>query len=450
MLTQTALTPSTDPDPEAHYAKICVADWDGVLRGKYLRREKLLDALSGGAKFCEVLFGWDLRDTIIGGLNFAGWQSGFPDGVLRILPETARPIPYEGGLPLYLAEFTGRAGAVCPRSVLKRVLERASRAGFEVIAAVEFEFFLFAETPASCREKGYRNLAPITPGSFGYSLLREGLNADFFRELLDICAAMRMPIEGLHTETGPGVIEAALCHAHALEAADRAVLFKTVAKILAQRRGWMATFMAKWSQDWPGQSGHLHLSLRRDGRSAFTDTRAPDGLSRTMRHFVAGQLALLPELTAMVAPTVNSYKRLVPGHWAPTAATWGLDNRTCAVRVIPGSDASQRVEYRVTAADVNPYLALAAAIGSGLWGVEHELELPPPVSGNAYEAELPPSAILPASLREAARRLTASRAARELFGDTFVDHFGASREWESRAVETQVTDRELDRYFEII
>jgi glutamine synthetase len=262
---------------------------------------------------------------------------------------------------------------------------------------------------------------------------------------------MRMPIEGLHAETGPGVIEAALHYCEALEAADRAALFKTFVKVLAQRRGLMATFMAKWSQQLPGQSGHLHISLaRKDGSSAFYDAAGPHTMSQEMRWFVGGQQALMPELLAMVAATVNSYTRLVPGFWAPTIATWGVENRTCALRVIQGGPQSQRVEYRIAAADINPYLALAAALGSGLWGIERQIEPDEPITGNAYECKVPAKRQLPRTLSEAARRLAQSKAARELFGAPFVEHFAASREWEEREFRRAVTDWELARYFEII
>jgi glutamine synthetase len=324
--------------------------------------------------------------------------------------------------------------------------------GYAVRAAAEFEFFLFEETPQSVRAKGYRDLKTITPGNFGYSMLRSGVHADFYQELLATCAAMDIGIEGLHTETGPGVIEAAIGVDDALAAADKAALFKTFAKILCQRRGWMATFMAKWSPDWPGQSGHLHMSLvdQSSGKPAFHDADGWKGMSDVMRWFVGGQQALMPELLAMVACTVNSYTRLIPGYWAPTVASWGYENRTCALRVIGGSPPAQRVEYRIAAADINPYVALAAAIGSGLWGIEHRIEPDAALEGNAYEATPPEARRLPVTLWDAAQRLKASRAARALFGDAFVDHYAATREWEEREARKAITDWQLARYFELI
>jgi glutamine synthetase len=352
---------------------------------------------------------------------------------------------------LFLGEFSGNAEQVCPRAVLRRVLERAANLGYRASAAAEFEFFVFDETPDSVRNKGYRGLKNLTPGYFGYSLLRSGVNVELYQALLQLGAEMRMPIEGLHTETGPGVIEAALQYTEALEAADRAALFKTFVKVLAQRRGLMATFMAKWSQQLPGQSGHLHISLaREDGSAVFYDEHKPQTIADELRWFVGGQQALMPELLAMVAATVNSYSRLVPGYWAPTAATWGIENRTCALRVIQGGPASQRVEYRIAAADINPYLAIAAAIGSGLWGIEHRIEPDAPISGNAYARTLPAKRQLPRTLGAAAQRLAGSKAAQQLFGAAFVEHFAASREWEEREFQRAVTDWELARYFEII
>jgi glutamine synthetase len=433
------------------HVKIGVFDSDAILRGKYLSRDKFLSALDKNLGFCDVILGWDSNDQLYDNTAFTGWHTAYPDATVRILPGTRRQIPFEPKTALFLGEFTGRAEAVCPRGTLRRVLERAAGMGYAVSAAAEFEFFMFAETPNSVREKGYRQLRTMTPGAFGYSVLRSSVHADLYQELLDLGQIMRFPIEGLHTETGPGVIEAALSYCEALEAADRAALFKTFAKVLAQRHGLMATFMAKWSNSVPGQSGHLHISLRGEGgKSVFHDASKPHDMSDTMRWFVGGQQALMPELLAMVACTVNSYSRLVPGYWAPTSATWGVENRTTALRVIRGGASSQRVEYRISAADINPYLALAAAIGSGLWGIEHRIEPDAAIEGNSYQREHAPNRRLPATLFEAAERLAASSPARTLFGDAFVEHHAATRQWEEREFRKAVTDWELARYFEII
>jgi len=447
---------SNDPrqfliDRGIEHVKIGVFDTDGIMRGKYLNREKFLSGVTKNIGFCDVILGWDSNDQLYDNVKYTGWHTAYPDVPLRVVPETARFIPFEGDLPFFLCELAPPAEAICSRGTLKRVLERAKGMGFDVFSAFEYEFFLFEETPHSVREKGYRNLKSITPGYFGYSVLRSSVLAELYHELLDTCQKMDMAIEGLHTETGAGVIEAAIAVDEALRAADKAVLFKTFTKAMAQRRNLMATFMAKWSNQWPGQSGHIHISLRGlDGTPVFHDGAAPHGMSKTMRHFLGGQQRLMPELLAMIAATVNSYSRLVPGFWAPTSATWGVENRTTALRIIPGAPSAQRVEYRIAAADTNPYIALAAALGSGLWGVEHEIEPSPPVVGNAYALPQDPKSGLPATLWEAAQRLKASEAARGLFGDAFVEHYAATREWEEREFRKHVTDWELARYFEII
>lgn len=433
------------------HVKVGVFDMDGVLRGKYMARDKFLSALDGGFGFCDVVLGWDSHDQLYDNVGFTGWHTGYPDATVRILPDSCREIPWEDGMLFFLGDFAEEAETVGPRACLTRVLDKAADMGFVASAAAEYEFFLFEETPHTIREKGHRDLKPITPGFFGYSVLRNSVWADFHRAFLQVCQDMDFAIEGLHTETGPGVMEAAIAVDALPAAADKAALFKTFAKIFAQRNGLMATFMAKWSMDWPGQSGHIHMSLKgSDGRAVFHDPSKPDGISDTMRHFIGGQQKLLPELLSMAAPTVNSFTRLIPGFWAPTDATWGIDNRTCALRAIPGSEKSQRVEYRIAAADANPYLVMAAALGSGLYGIEHAIEPDRPIVGNAYDQKIPARLGLPRTLWDAAQALKRSKGARSLFGDAFVDHFAATREWEEREFRRQVTDWELQRYFEII
>ncbi len=433
------------------HVKVGVFDMDGIMRGKYMSREKFFGAVDKGFGFCDVVLGWDSYDQLYDNVTYTGWHTGYPDAPVRLLPESCRELPLEDNMLLFLGEFAEGAELLCPRGLLRRLDDRAAGLGFEVNAACEYEFFVFDETPNSVREKNYRNLTPMAPGFFGYSVLRNTTHSDFYRDLLAMCEQMDFSLEGLHEETGPGVLEAAIAVSPLLAAADKAALFKTFAKVLAQKRDKMATFMAKWSPDWPGQSGHIHMSLvKKGGRSAFFDAKAEGNMSKTMRHFVGGQQALMPELLAMFAPTVNSYTRLVPGFWAPTDASWGIDNRTCALRVISGSEKGQRVEYRVAAADTNPYLGLAAALGSGLWGIENKIEPTAPVKGNAYDMTFPAKLKLPATLWDAAQRLKKSKPARALFGDEFVDHFAASREWEEREFRKHITDWEMERYFEII
>lgn len=439
---------------QLEHVKVGLFDIDGVMRGKYMSREKFRSALRGGFAFCDVVLGWDSNDQLYSspGVEFTGWHTGYPDAPVRVLPESCRELPLEDNMLLFLCEFAGDAAAICPRNILGRVIARAESMGFDANAAFEYEFFLFDETPDSVRAKGYADLQPITPGFFGYSVLRNSTHAELYQELLTLARQMDFPLEGLHTETGPGVLEAAITVDGARDAADKAALFKTFTKVWAQRRDMMATFMARWSNDYPGQSGHIHISLRSrsDGTSAFHDPSQDMNMSKVQRHFIAGQQRLMPELLLMYAQTVNAYSRMVPGFWAPTDATWGCENRTTALRLIPGSAKSQRVEFRLGSADANPYIALAASLASGLYGIEHELEPTPMVTGNAYEQAHPPELALGNDIMSAAAALRGSEVASELFGPEFVEHYARTREWEGREFHKHITDWEKQRYFEII
>ena len=434
------------------YHKVGVFDVDGVFRGKYMNRDKFESAVRKGFGFCDVVLGWDSHDQLFDNTKVSGWHTGYRDAPVNLDLSTVRRLPMEEDTILVIGDFGGDYEGVCPRRLLGRLVDKAQAMGFGVRAALEYEFFMFKETPESARAKGYRDLEPLTPGMFGYSMLRSGVHAELYHDLLDTMAELDCPIEGLHTETGPGVLEAALFHDEARSAADKAALFKTFTKIVAQRLGLMATFMAKWSNLYPGQSGHIHVSLEdaESGKNLFHDDADPQGMSKLMRHFIAGQVALMPQLLAMVCATVNAYRRLVPGMWAPTHANWGIENRTTALRAIPSGAKSTRSEYRVGPADANPYLALSAALASGLWGIENEVELPPAVVGSAYDNPGENAERLPGTLGEATRRFAESAAARELLGDAFVDHFAATRDWEDRQARKHVTDWDLARYFEII
>jgi glutamine synthetase len=433
--------------------KVAVSDIDGVLRGKYIHRDKFFSAVESGFGFCDVVFGWDMMDHCYDNTKLTGWQHGFPDAIARIDLDTYRTVPWDGGVPFFLGNFVtndGKPHPICPRQVLKRVLKRAQKMGFTAMVGAEFEFFNFAETPQSWADKKGMPPTPITPGMFGYSLLRAGANREYFNALMDELALFNVPIEALHTETGPGVYEAALLYSEALEAADRAILFKTSAKEIGARFGIMPSFMAKWSAQYPGCSGHLHQSLNDGSRNVFHDSKGRNGgMSKLLESYLAGQLGSLMGMAPMYWPTVNSYKRLVDGFWAPVKPTWAVDNRTASFRVITGGPKSTRLETRCPGADMNPYLAIAAVLAAGLDGIEKGLKLTAkPITGTNQGAENIPRA--PRTLIETTRIFKESRVARDWFGDDFVDHFAATREWEWRQWLDAVTDWELRRYFEII
>jgi glutamine synthetase len=438
--------------------KVAVADIDGVLRGKLMGRDKFLSASApppgGGFGFCDVVLGWDMNDQCYDNATHTGWHTGFPDAQVRIDLSTRRQVPWDGDVPFFLGEFvrTGSSGEephpLCPRQLLRRVLRRAEKLGFQVFCGMEFEWFNFRETSGSWAAKRHVGPEPITPGMFGYSLLRLGGNREFVRALMDELPRFGIPIEGLHTETGPGVFEAAIAFSGALAAADRAILFKSSVKEIAQRFGIMPSFMAKWNQAYPGCSGHIHQSLSDGRRNLFHDPKGRFGMSRLFESYVAGQVAAMMDFGPMVWPTVNSYKRLVDGFWAPVRPNWGVDNRTVSFRVISGSPKSTRLETRCPGSDVNPYLAMAASIAAGLHGVERRLKLvAAPASGPASSPKDPRA---PRTLAEATRRFRDSEVARDWLGVEFVDHFAATRDWEWRQWLDGVTDWELRRYFEIV
>lgn len=435
--------------------KVAVSDIDGILRGKYVHKEKFVSALEGGFGFCDVVYGWDCHDQCYDNTKITGWHKGFPDAMVRLDLATHRNVPWDDGVDFFLGSFVvAKDGKetphpLDPRQVLRRVLKRAEKLGLQPMCSLEFEFFNFAESPQSWAGKKGVGPEPLTPGMFGYSLLRANYASDYFRALFAELEAFRVPLEGLHTETGPGVYEAAIIYSEAMEAADRAILFKAAAKEIGSRFGIMPSFMAKWSQQYPGCSGHCHQSLSDGKKNLFYDAKGRAGMSKLFESYLAGQIDTLLAFAPMFWPTVNSYKRLVDGFWAPVKPTWGIDNRTASYRVIPGSPKSTRLETRCPGADVNPYLALAACIAAGLHGIERKMKLAtPPIQGTNEGGENVPRA--PRSLIETTRIFQSSDRARDWFGDDFVDHFAATREWEWRQWQDAVTDWELKRYLEII
>ncbi len=430
------------------HVQLGLVDLDGVIRGKYLSKDKFDKIRESGSAFCSVVFGWDLRDELYEN-DYTGWNNGFPDDDVRVAENTKRNIP-ETGQEFHLIEFTGKGAYCCPRRLAGRILERAADMGFEIMAGFEYEAFAFAETVATAQEKGFRDLVPLTASTGGYSFIRQNVHEEFFTGLLSLSEGLDTPIEALHPEAGAGAIEFALSPSQGIEVPDRAAILKTFSKIWAQKQGISLCYMAKPALDLPGCGGHLHMSLKRNKTPVFFDTSAEWQMSETARYFLGGQQRYMAELLAMTAPTVNSFTRLTPGYWAPTWSSWGLDNRTCALRVVGTGAGSRRVEYRVTSADANPYLVFAAALASGLAGIENRIEPTAPVTGNAYDDTPPKGLAFPATLGEAAEGLRGSDMARTWFGDNFVEHFSKSRIAEEQKYRAHVSDWELTRYFEMI
>jgi glutamine synthetase len=456
--------------------KVAGFDVDGVLRGKFMSKEKFLGAVSSdGFGFCSVIFGWDLHDTVYSRELFISTAgNGYRDLIASIDLSTYRRIPWENNVPFFLVSFldpeTKAPISVCPRGVLKRVLSKGEQNGWQCLAGVEFEYFQFKETAHSLAEKKFSNLQPLTPGMHGYSLLRTQLNNDYFHDIYNEADRFGIGIEGHHTETGPGVFETALAYTTALRMADNALLFKYLVKSLGMKYGITPSFMAKPWGNLPGCSGHIHVSIRDsngDNIFAVKPEEVEEGregaaydelkyISQSAEYFLAGVLHGLADVMPTLVPTINGYKRLVGGaaFWAPNAVTYGYDSRAASIRVIsPPSvpPAATRFEIRVTGADMNPFFALSAIFGLGIRGIEKKLALPvPPVSKLSLEDKKAGKiSMLPLSLDAAtAKMVQPDSIAREIFGDEFVDHFGGTREHEIKLWNEAVTSWEVERYLE--
>jgi glutamine synthetase len=411
--------------------------------------------LHHGIEVCDYLMACDIDMEPMPGYRFADWETGYGDLNAVIDPRTVRPLPWAPGSAMVLCDLLtleGEPVEVSPRRILRRQLERAAGHGLEIKCATELEFYLFLDSFAEAAGKHWQQLAPHADTIEDYQLLQTSREEYIIGRIRNQMVEAGIPIEFSKGEAGMGQHEINITYGDALEVADRHLVFKNGVKEIASSFGRAATFMAKWSMDSAGSSCHIHTSLwdattgsplmaPADGESA------PSGLSTIGRQFVAGQLFAAQQLAWCFAPYVNSYRRYVPDSWAPTAVVWGEDNRTCGFRTV-GTGASRRVESRIPGADVNPYLALAAAIAGGLWGIEHELELEPAFTGNAYKAVDVPR--IPSTLAEAIDGLASSDVAVEAFGPEVHHHLlnTARQEWATS--NRVVTDWELARNFERI
>jgi len=438
---------------DVEYVVVALPDMQGLLRGKYLSRRKLLGALEDGLGVPPVIFAMEPTDMLYEVVGLSDASTGFPDVPAQVIPETLREIPWEPGhRNLFVMLTHGQDGlAFCPRAICQRVLDRAGAMGFRAFTACEFEFALFNETASSAFEKGYRNLALTVPHK-GYSVLeRQNARSEFYAELLDTMRSIRIPLEAVHEEIGfPSQLEASLQYAEGLTSPDNAVMFKSFAKSVAQRRGQLLSFMARWHNDVDGNSGHIHASLRdTEGTPVFFDEQKPHGISDTMRFFIGGLQKVLPELTVLLAPNVNSFKRFVPDRFAPTSVAWGVENRTVGLRAITGAPASQRLECRLPGADANPYLSIAATLVAGLYGIENRIEPGPETEGNAYLQKIPAKLRLPASYAEAIERFNRSKIAREWLGNEFVETFVSGRRAQEEEFRNLITEAEVERFLEL-
>ena len=427
-------------------------DLYGRLLGKRIDASFFLDNAVAGVHACDYLFTVDMEMEPVAGYAFANWDKGYGDVHLSPDPASLRIASWLDRTAVILCDaHTADHGpvAVAPRTILERQIERAGASGFEVAAASELEYYIYRTTFADAAGAGYRDLPAAGWYLEDYHVLQgsrtEDINGEFRRQL----SASGIPVESTKGEWGRGQHEINIRYAPVLEMADRHVLVKQCLKEIAEQKGASVTFMAKVDESQAGSSCHLHVSLWRDGVSAFPGDGDLAGIacSEVFRHFLGGWIAHAADVAALYAPTVNAYKRFQPQSWAPTALAWSPDNRTAGFRIV-GSGASLRIECRIPGADTNPYLAFAAAIASGMDGIERAIEPPPPFIGDVYAAaELPQ---VPATLTEATDRLEASDFARRVFGEDVVEHYVHFLRTEDAAYRRAVTDWERKRYFERI
>ncbi|KAI6821113.1 glutamine synthetase/guanido kinase [Hortaea werneckii] len=467
--------------------KVGGTDIDGQVRGKLMSKKKFLSIAQSGFGFCSVVFGWDMHDqTYFKELKISNAENGYRDILAEVDLSSFRRIPWENNVPFFLCSFRepeGQSLSACPRSLLERQCDKLAANGMGALAGAEYEFYTFrapqahheyashddrnsSATAQFLQEKPVNDLPSLEQGMFGYSLTRPTHNQDWYYKIFESCANFRCDIEGWHTESGPGVYEAALEYGGIQAMADKAVLFKLAVKNISSKYGITPCFMAKPRQGLPGNSGHVHVSLCDPQTGANLLARdSPDPspqyedirhLSATGRHFLAGILDGLADVMPIVAPTVNSYKRLVENFWAPVTVSWGLEHRAASIRVIAPPTASPkgtRFEVRVAGADANPYLVFAAILALGLRGIEKKLPLPiaPLARGQDVGGSEDKGQRLAKSLKEATERFARRESvAREVFGDEFVEHFAGTREHEVRLWEEAVTDWEVRRYIETV
>ncbi|MFI0239419.1 glutamine synthetase family protein [Streptomyces sp. NPDC016845] len=420
-------------------------DMQGRLQGKRFAARFFLDeVLHHGTEGCNYLLAVDAEMNTVDGYAMSSWDRGYGDFAMRPDLSTLRRIPWHPGTALLIADLAWEDGSpvvAAPRQILRRQLGRLAEHGLRAQAGTELEFIVFKDTYEQAWDANYRGLTPANQYNIDYSVLGTGRIEPLLRRIRNEMAGAGLTVESAKGECNPGQHEIAFRYDEALTTCDQHAIYKTGAKEIAAQEGASLTFMAKYNER-EGNSCHIHLSLTdEDGTSVMA---GPDGMSATMRHFLAGQLAALRDFSLLYAPHINSYKRFQPGSFAPTAVAWGHDNRTCALRVV-GHGPSLRFENRLPGGDVNPHLAVAGLVAAGLYGIEHKLGLPEPCAGNAYDAGYEH---VPTTLREAAELWENSPIAVAAFGDEVVAHYRNMARVETDAFDAAVTDWELRRSFE--
>ncbi|WP_432144233.1 glutamine synthetase family protein [Streptomyces sp. bgisy084] len=427
---------------------LAFTDMQGRLQGKRFAARYFLDTvLDHGTEGCNYLLAVDVDLNTVEGYAMSSWERGYGDFAMHGDPGTLRRTPWNAGTALITADLAWHDGSpvvASPRQILRRQLDRLAERGWSAHAGTELEFMLFKDSYEDAWSRGYRGMNPANQWNGDYSVLGTGRVEPVLRRIRNEMGAAGMTVESAKGECNLGQHEIVFVYDEALTTCDQHSIYKTGAKEIAAQEGMSLTFMAKYDER-EGNSCHIHLSLQdADGRPVLADDDGPYGMSKTMQHFLAGQVAAMRDFTLLYAPNINSYKRFRPGSFAPTAVAWGPDNRTCALRVV-GHGRAHRLENRLPGGDVNPYLAVAGMVAAGLYGIEHELELPEATTGNAYTGD---AAHVPTTLREAAELWEQSAIARAAFGDEVVDHYRHMARVEQDSYDAAVTDWERFRSFE--
>ncbi|MEM6678756.1 MAG: glutamine synthetase [Pseudomonadota bacterium] len=432
---------SVKPSTPVHLG---IFDFTGAFRSKRLSGAAFDAAVAKGWHFIDALPFWMHDETC-----FA--ERGYVDEPCVVQAETLRAFPFEDGGRLAIADYAGPSAEISPRNALTRQIEKAASIGLTAIGGFEFETIFLDEDGATLRDKGWRGLAPALTLNRCWSTTSPAADAGFLDAIDRAIRGTDIALDHRCAELGPGCVEYSLGPSPLMRAADDAALFKTVVKAEARRHGMTASFMAQLDAGFPGLCGHLNISLRSGkggGKPHFYNARDPQRLSKAGRAFLGGIVALTPALMCLFAPTVNAYRRLRPGNWAPRTPSWAVGNYSCGVRVVSRSAEETRFELRLPGADTNPHLTAAMALAAGLWGLGTGADPGPPVEGNARTSPVEPDRLLPTSLEEAAHRFAASDIARALFGDPFVDHYASYCRAEAAAFHAHVSAFERARYLE--
>ncbi len=425
-------------------AHVGLFDLFGTFRERRVRVADIPDVFGDGASFVNVLPAWDASEAVFGAGPFLGEP-------VCIDPRSLRGYPFEPNAFLLLAEYAGPSADLSPRVLLERQIERAAALGFEPRTAFEFEFLVLEHDAAGLRARHFTDLESFARDNRCWAGESAAVHGELIVALETALAAGDLDLLSLGLELGPGCFEATLRAREPLRAADDAAVFKLFTKAFFRRRNLTASFMAQLGAEFPGLSGHVHLSLldRRSGRNLFFDESDPEAMSKRFKHFVAGLVELAPQAMALTHHTVNAYRRHAPGNWAPKTASWAVQDYAAGTRVVSSAEAACRLEYRLPGADTNPYLALAFVLGAGLWGIENERELPPPLVGGGPHAVPEAATALPHDLLMAAERIERSAIARSLWGDRFIEHLVCVCRVEDAALRRATSDAERARYLEL-